>query len=69
MAAESTKSGVLFHGMAGAAIVTVTELAYHREAAGRFRACLVSRARGGRDIAPAQRDFAVQRGNPGHHGT
>jgi tetratricopeptide (TPR) repeat protein len=62
LAAESTKSGVLFHGMAGAGKSScAVELAYHHEAAGRFRAFVWYRApEEGKDIALALRDFAVQ---------
>ncbi|HXW24974.1 MAG TPA: CHAT domain-containing protein [Xanthobacteraceae bacterium] len=61
LAAESTKSGVLFYGMAGAGKSSCAiELAYHHEAAGRFQAFVWYRApEVGKDVALALRDFAV----------
>jgi len=61
LAAESTKSGVLFYGMAGAGKSScAVELAYHHEEAGRFQAFVWYRApEAGKDIALALRDFAL----------
>jgi hypothetical protein len=63
LAAESTKSGVLFHGMAGAGKSScAVELAYHHEAAGRFQAFVWYRApEEGKDIALALRDIDTLR--------
>jgi hypothetical protein len=62
LAAESTKSGVLFYGMAGAGKSScAVELAYHHEAAGRFQAFVWYGApEAGKDIAMALRDFALK---------
>ena len=54
LAAESGKSGVLFHGMAGAGKTScVLELAYQHEAAGRFQAFVWFKAPEGNDIQSA----------------
>jgi hypothetical protein len=61
LAADSRKSGVLFHGMAGGGKTScAVELAYHHEAAGRFQAFVWYEApEQGKDIVVALRDFAL----------
>jgi hypothetical protein len=62
LAAESEKSGVLFHGMAGAGKTScAVELAYQHEAAGRFQAFVFHKAPDpGQDIQLALRDLALE---------
>ena len=61
LAAEGDRSGVLFHGMAGAGKTScAVELAYHHAAAKRFQAFVwYSAPEQGKDIALALRDFAL----------
>jgi tetratricopeptide (TPR) repeat protein len=61
LAAESHRSGVLIHGMAGAGKTScAVELAYHHQAAARFQAFVWYRApEPDKDIALALRDFAL----------
>ena len=61
LAAESKKSGVLFHGMAGAGKTScATELAYQHESAGRFQGFVWYKAPDpGQDIQLALRDIAL----------
>jgi tetratricopeptide (TPR) repeat protein len=61
LAAESRRSGVLFHGMAGAGKTScAVELAYHHETAARFQAFVWYRApEPDKDISLALRDFAL----------
>jgi len=61
LAAESTQSGVLFHGMAGAGKTScAVELVYHHAAVDRFQAFVwYSAPEQGKDIALALRDLAL----------
>jgi CHAT domain len=61
LAAEGQKSGVLFHGMAGAGkTACAVELTYHHQAVGRFQAFVWYRApEADKDIQLALRDFAL----------
>jgi tetratricopeptide (TPR) repeat protein len=61
LAADSEKSGILFHGMAGAGKTScAVELAYHHQAAARFQAFVwYSAPEPDKDIALALRDFAL----------
>src|SRR5215831_619446 len=61
LAAEGQKSGVLFHGMAGAGkTACAVELTYHHHAVGRFQAFVWYRApEADKDIQLALRDFAL----------
>jgi tetratricopeptide (TPR) repeat protein len=61
LAAESDRSGALFHGMAGAGKTScAVELVYHHAAVGRFQAFVwYSAPEQGKDIALALRDLAV----------
>ena len=61
LAAESSRSGVLFHGMAGAGKTScAVELVYHHAAVGRFqRFVWFSAPEQGKDIALALRDFTL----------
>ena len=62
LAPESDKSGVLFHGMAGAGKTScMAELIYHHAATPRFQSFVWYSAPGqGKDIALALRDFALE---------
>ena len=61
LAAENEKSGVLFHGMAGAGKTScAVELAYQHQEAGRFQAFVWYKAPDpGKDIQSALRDLAL----------
>jgi hypothetical protein len=61
LASESTRSGVLFHGMAGAGKTScAVELVYHHAAVERFKAFIwYSAPEQGKDIALALRDLAL----------
>lgn len=61
LAEKSSRSGVLFHGMAGAGKTScAVELVYHHASAARFRAFVwYSAPEPGKDIVLALRDFAL----------